>query len=398
MARRSGARRLAGLLLGFWGAFGSWACGGDAQRDAAAPGSDGALTNEATEVVALPDEALNATWQELGVPGASNRPALAATPSGYFALSRRQLGDAKAPSGWESHLYRSTDGIRWQRVEVSADNGNLWLRGVAYGAGRYVLAGMRFGGGDGVIFHSTDAEHWQEIAVATGAPSGLSGVVFVGSRFFALSTFRTLLSSADGVAWSSVDLGTTVMPLDVTFGNGQYLVVGSGDVQRSSDGLRWLPAPLDCAMPGACITDPSGNVGQGLHNRAVFAAGVFFIDQAASLDGQTWQSLPGRYPLATAAGRVLGSTATDELAIWAPNEAPHALASVRYIDTLAGGDRATYMRWNGAVQPSELAAENFPSDLPLPERLEFPLPSGGDCTTASCVIVGERLYLIPTAP
>ncbi|HWO08379.1 MAG TPA: hypothetical protein VNN80_02835, partial [Polyangiaceae bacterium] len=307
MVRPRRERRAAALLLGLCGASGLCSCGTAAERDAATQSSAGALENDRAEA-ALPEEALNATWQELAVPGASNRPALASTPVGFLAVSRRTVGDTRAPSAWESYLYRSSDGIGWQRVEVSADNSNLWLRGVAYGAGHYVLAGMRFGGGDGVIFHSTDAEHWEEIPVSTGAPSGLSAVVFAGSRFFALSTFRTLLSSSDGAAWASVDLGSTVMPLDVTFGNGLYLLVGSGDVQRSADGARWVPTQLDCAMPGACITDPGGNVLQGLHSRAVFAAGTFFIDQASSADGQSWQPLPGRYPRASVGGFVLGST------------------------------------------------------------------------------------------
>src|SRR5687767_3852221 len=38
------------------------------------------------------DDALAATWQELGVPGTSNRPDLASTPSGWFALSQRTVG------------------------------------------------------------------------------------------------------------------------------------------------------------------------------------------------------------------------------------------------------------------------------------------------------------------
>jgi hypothetical protein len=342
--------------------------------------------------------ALAATWQELGLPAASNGPDLASTPSGWFALSRRSVGDARAPSAWESYLYRSSDGIRWQSVRVSDETDDLWLRGVAYGAGRYVLAGMRIGGNDGAIFHSTDGEHWQEVAVATGAPSGLADVVFAGGQFFALSTFRTLLRSTDGIAWQAVDLATTVMPLDVTFGRDQFLLVGSGDVQRSNDGLSWQPSRLGCDMPGACITNPDGDVAQGLHSRAVFAAGTYFIDQASSSDGATWQSLPGLYPAASVADSVIGSSSESELALWGPGEAPQSLDGVRYIATLSDDDRAERMRWNGAIQPNEQTIENFPNSEPLPEQLEFPIPSGGDCTSAICVMVGNQLYLVATAP
>jgi hypothetical protein len=373
-------------------------CGGSAQQNGTRT-SDGDVASEPGGAAALPEQALpegalEATWRELGVAAANAGPALAATPTGFMALSQRSLGDARVPSAWESHLYRSTDGIRWDRVTVSADNDTLWLRGVAYGAGHYVLAGMRFRGGDGVIFHSTDGESWDEIPVVTGAPSGLADVVFSGGRFFALSTFRTLLTSSDGSNWRSVDLETTVMPLDVTFGQGQFLLVGSGDVQRSTDGLVWTPTPLDCALPGACISDPSGRVLQGLHSRAVFSEGTFFIDQATSTDGLTWAAAPGQYPLDEAGGQVIGSTASAALAIWSGGRAPRPLASIRYVESLSGAERSLRTRFNGALRPTEVGSESYPSDVAMPEQLEFPISGGADCTTKPCVVVSGHLYLL----
>lgn len=395
LAGMQAERKAAGALLGLCGALALWGCGAKDEPDSMADGSGEARgMGGGSGTVSLHEGALNGSWQELGVPGAGNRPALATTPTGYYALSRRSVGDSRAPSAWESHLYRSTDGICWQRVEVSDANDNLWLRGVAYGGGNYVLAGMRFGEGDGVVFHSRDGEHWDELPVTTGAPSGLSGVVFAGSRFFALSTFRTLLSSTDGVAWTSIDLATTVMPLDVTFGKGQYLLVGSGDLQRSSDGLQWSPIQLDCAIPGACIMAPDGNVSQSVHYRAVFAAGAFFIDEASSTDGEAWRSLPGQYPQAGVDGHVLGSTATEELASWKPGEAPRPLAAVRYLETLSEDDAPSRMLWNGAVDPNEFDVANFPNESSPPEQVEFPVPGGNDCTVGSCFLVGDRLYLV----
>lgn len=394
MRKRRAERRLSDVPLWLGQALLVISCGAKNELDST-PSSPGVeKADGSTPAMSLPNEALNATWQELGVPGAGNRPALATTPTGYYALSQRSLGDSKAPSAWESHLYRSTDGVHWQRIEASNANDNLWLRGIAYGAGRYVLAGMRFGEGDGVILQSDDGEHWQEQSVTTGAPSGLSNVVFAGSRFFALSTHRTVLTSADGGDWTPVDFSTTVMPLDVTFGSGQYVLVGSGDLQRSPDGLQWTPTPLDCALPGACMVDPSGAVQQGVHHRVVFAAGTFFIDQASSTDGQFWQSLPEQYPFAAIDGHVFGRTATQELVSWRPGEAPRALMSVRYLAALPEDERAARALWNGAVEPEEFTADHFPNDSPLPGQLEFPLPHGDDCTIAPCMVVGDRLYLV----
>jgi hypothetical protein len=406
MAGRRGEPGTArGVFLGRVGAVWLAGCAGATGPEATGPGEVAALVypgpnGEAVTPPALGDAALGATWQELGVPGVGNRPALASTPSGWLSVSRRSVGDPKAPTTNETYLYRSTDGIRWRRFEVSDRNDNLWIRGVAYGAGHYVLAGRRFGDGGGdVLFDSVDGQHWDERSVDSGAPSGFYAVVFVGGRFFVLSTFRAVLTSVDGREWRSVDLGTTVMPLDVTFGHAQYLLVGSGDIQRSSNGLDWQPAAaLDCAMPGACIANPDGVVGQSVHYRAVFAGDTYFIDQASSTDGRSWRSLPGLYPEARVDDYVLGRSTGERLVLWAPGGAAQPLANTRYIELLADANRADGMRWNGAVEPNEFKAENFPDGVPPPDAIEFPIPSGADCTTSRCAIVGERFYLVSPAP
>jgi hypothetical protein len=366
----------------------------------ASPGSGGGSAvavplGEAAQAP-LDEAAREANWLELGVPGVSNRPALASSPSGWLALSRRSVGDARAPSGWESYLYRSNDGVRWQKVEVSDHNDNLWLRGVAYGAGRYVLAGHRFGeSGGGVIFSSDDGSSWVEAAVALPDAEQLAGAVYAGGRFFALGTLKSLLTSVDGAEWAALDLHEqTLQPHDVAFGGGRYLVVGSGNPQFSLDGISWQSAPLECALPGACVETPSGQFAPGYQTHAVYADGRYFIDQATSTDAETWHALPGLFPEAAVDGEVLGSSDAEPLLLWSPGETPEPLRNTRYIDSLSGTERTLRMRWNGAVKPGEVSADNFPNEEAPPDDLEFPLASGLDCATSRCLIVGERLFLI----
>src|SRR5262245_58825665 len=148
-------------IMGLVSSFALWSCGAASDRlppeqqsrDATAsegdPGADdddgagdgtddGPVDADGTPLALARDAAVSATWQELGTPGASNRPDLTGTPGGWLALSQRTVGDARAPSAWESYLYRSTDGIRWHNVHISDETDNPWLRGVAYAAGRYV--------------------------------------------------------------------------------------------------------------------------------------------------------------------------------------------------------------------------------------------------------------------
>jgi hypothetical protein len=206
-----------------------------------------------------------------------------------------------------------------------------------------------------------------------------------------------LLRSTDGTGWTTVELATT-FPKDIAFGRDRFLLVGSGDVQRSTDGLVWQPTHLSCDMPGACISNPDGVVTRDVHDRAVFAAGTYFIDQASSADSNTWRALPGLYPAASLEDSVIGSNADGELMLWGPDGAAQALDAVRYLETLSDADRADGMRWNGSVEPREVESENFPNGAPLPDRLEFPIPSSLDCSTARCVLAGERLYLVSAVP
>jgi hypothetical protein len=137
---------------------------------------------------------------------------------------------------------------------------------------------------------------------------------------------------------------------------------------------------------------------QSVHYRAIFAEGTYFIDQASSTDGRSWQSLPDLYPEARADGYVLGRSTDERLVIWEPGGAARPLANVKYLETLSDANRAERMRWNGAVDPNESGVENFPNADPPPDSIEFPLASGADCTTSRCAIVGDRLFLVSPAP
>jgi hypothetical protein len=47
---------------------------------------------------------------------------------------------------------------------------------------------------------------------------------------------------------------------------------------------------------------------------------------------------------------------------------------------------------------TNFSAENFPNADPPPDSIELPIPSGADCTTSRCAIVGERFFLVSPAP
>jgi hypothetical protein len=359
--------------------------GGGAPADADGMRGGRTLSEEqfAAAVVTPPDtpdrpDTTGGAWRVIEVPGASNLPSVVRTASGWMSLSSRFLGpDAKALTGVESALYRSRDGVHWELLPLGPRGTDLQLQSLAYGAGRYVMVGARFGG-QGVVWTSSDGERWTESLQSLSGPFAWNTVTFVKDRFFAFG-FGQLASSPTGESWTA--LPTHIIQLGAgAYGNGRYLLLGNGPPQTSEDGYAWEEHPLDCTLPGACITDPSGGVGQTVHYSALFAEGRFFTEQLSSLDGVTWEAQPGLSPNMYIDGHFLGAFGLSAgIATWTLGGPAQTLRVVRPSKsavTLAGRDGV------GVLD----------RDAPLPETVDVPFEDGLTCETAACV---GGLLLVP---
>lgn len=319
-------------------------------------------------------------WRVIEVPTAANSERVVRTPSGWMSLSYRFLGDdARAPSGVESALYRSSDGVHWQLLPLDPTSNDLRLVDLAYGAGRYVMVGERQS--EGVIWTSSDGEQWTESSQSLSGPYIWGTLAFVKDRFFAFG-FRQLAASETGERWEA--LPTHIVQGGAgAYGNGRYLLLGNGPMQTSEDGRAWQEHSLDCNLPGSCITNPSGGVAQGYHHAALFAEGRFFTEELSSPDGASWEAQPGRSPLAYISGRFLGhSSLAAGLATWTlggPVQTLRVIRPSKSAVTAAGRDRV------GTLD----------RQAPLPETVDVPFEDGLTCESATCVLVGGRLLLVP---
>jgi hypothetical protein len=310
-------------------------------------------------------------WLQLPVPYASESPHIARGPDGFVVLSREIVG-GKAITATHNYLYRSPDGITWTSVPLPDVPGFFTFRGITYAGGLYVIAGAW--GSASEIWTSPDLSRWTKYHFDVGA-SGLADVTHAGGRLFALGTFRQSLTSPDGAHWTVLDL-ETLQPGAVVFGNGRYVLVGSGPLQLSTDGLHWQPNPLDCALPGACITDPGGGVHQGYHPGAVFAGDRFYVDQLWSSDGLNWQPHGEPNAVAYLGGYLLG---------WKPDTA----------------GEPTLNAWKPGQVPIPVAVAQVSPPIPRlsdgvsPPTIQSPLPDARSCATHRCVIIASGLYLIP---
>src|SRR5690606_30214145 len=98
-----------------------------------------------------------------------------------------------------NEIITSPDGITW--TERTSDSTSDHFRGVAYGAGKYVVVGIE----PNPIIVSTDGITWNY--VSSGVLGSFADVIYTGSKFVALahtvSGFR-VSSSTDGITWSAI--------------------------------------------------------------------------------------------------------------------------------------------------------------------------------------------------
>lgn len=368
------------LLIGCGGQGGLGA--GDAMPDAPSLVAEQFDTAVVTPPAAVGDADAGGAWRVIEVPAATNQPSIVSTPSGWLALSRRSLGDARAPSAWQSVLYRSRDGVHWQLVPLDPGSDDLQLGTLAYGAGRYVMVGVRTGN-RGIVWTSSDGERWSESAQPVADGEVWRRVVFARDRFFAFG-FRYLGVSETGESWTLVPTAL-VQGEAAAYGNGRYLLVGSGPALTSEDGRQWQEHAIDCSLAGACITDPSGGIHQGYHTHAIFAEGSFFTNELASVDGATWQAQPGRSPTAHVAGHFLGSVSLSEgLGVWTLDGPVQTLRLIR-------PSRAAQTEAGRAL--TSLGVLDW--EAPLPDTVDVEFEDGLTCQNAGCVLVDDRLLLVP---
>ena len=125
-------------------------------------------------------------------------------------------------------IVTSADGMAWNEQISGTDT---WLYGIAYGNNTFVAVGGY------TILTSPDGAAW---APQTEAPHILEDVAYGDNMFVAVGGDGTIVTSLDGVVWTTRDSGTTEWLNAVAYGNTRFVVVGdNGTILTSSDGQTW---------------------------------------------------------------------------------------------------------------------------------------------------------------
>lgn len=153
--------------------------------------------------------------------------------------------------GTSATLLTSPDGRSWERRELPV-GGGFTVQGLAYGQGLFVAVGSLEppgeAGGEGRVLTSADGVRWVEQPAAvrvlegTGRSRVLRGVSFGAGRFVAASENAALVSE-DGAVWRPAVLEPDCALIGVAYLGGYFVARGScADVYVSPDGVRWQSA------------------------------------------------------------------------------------------------------------------------------------------------------------
>ncbi len=139
------------------------------------------------------------------------------------------------PSGGSSAaIFSSSDGTSWVQRTSSASNN---LQAVAWGGGVFLAVGT-----GGVMVSSTDGVTWSTTGLTGITANALRSVRYLNGQFVAAGDGGTILTGtySSGWTWNTRSSGTMNALYGVAFGGGQYFAVGqSGTAIRSLDGITW---------------------------------------------------------------------------------------------------------------------------------------------------------------
>lgn len=219
---------------------------------------------------------------------------------GTFLLGRASSTSITAGSTWA--YATSSDGANWtmRSANVGGTGFRLQPRGMCFGGGRFVAMfnTSNTATGNVVPFHSADTITW----TASAAPAGLVantlsdiiGIAHSGGTaaglFVAigmadgngLATNR-YITSPDGIAWTARSLPVSAQWRDIGFGNGRFVVVGTGNIAlHSVDGINWSQATMPSSANWTTLAYGDG--------RWVVVAPLSTA-AATSTDGITWTTM-----------------------------------------------------------------------------------------------------------
>jgi photosystem II stability/assembly factor-like uncharacterized protein len=192
------------------------------------------------------------------------------------------------PGGPGSPAIEATPRLAGNTWNTGLNAGTTDLRGVAYGAGWFVAAGL-----GGSSYYSLDGNVWN--ALSNSNPADFYSVAFNGAVFLGVGAGGNMMSLSPGqTSWTQQTSPTFNTLYAIANGNALVVAVGaSGTIITSPNGAIWTTdsSPTGYSLYGVAYGVAKGTTGTYV---AVGAAGTLLY----STDGVTW-SRAANSPLPT---------------------------------------------------------------------------------------------------
>ncbi|OIR03186.1 hypothetical protein GALL_147060 [mine drainage metagenome] len=193
------------------------------------------------------------------------------------------------PGGPGSPAIEATPRLAGNTWNTGINAGTTDLRGVAYGAGWFVAAGV-----GGSSFYSLDGNVWN--ALNNPNPTDFYSVAFNGAVFLGVGANGNVMSLSPGQsAWTQQNSGTNNTLYAVANGNALVVAAGANGtiITTNNSGTSWI---TDSSPTGYSLYGVAYGVAKGITGTyvAVGAAGTLLY----STDGVTWY-LAANSPLPT---------------------------------------------------------------------------------------------------
>lgn len=196
--------------------------------------------------------------------------------------------------GLDATIATSPDGITWTIRRMSTAQMNL--NAVAFANGKFIAVGggtpTKIAGG--LVMTSTNGSDWTINETVAGNTNAQFFDIVYGNNVWVItgSSSTPLLSSADGVTWTSRSVPGGVIPGTGSFGNGRFVFSGNGNtVITSTDGITWTRNAV-AGTPGAS-SPYIGDVAFGGGKFVAIGRDSSFNGAAyTSADAVTWTAAP----------------------------------------------------------------------------------------------------------
>ncbi|AZN39211.1 InlB B-repeat-containing protein [Paenibacillus albus] len=222
-----------------------------------------------------------ASWTTVDAGIAHELRSLVYGPTGFVGVGYGQQIQYGQQS-YHGKIMRSNDGVSWESITALPHESGTQLFGITTnGTDQYVAVGALSDidfNQTPVILTSDDGTAWsaQASAVSSGA---MNAVTYGNGQYVAVGSGGVIQTSSNGMSWTQQSSGVTATLRGVTYGNGKFVAVGSSSkILTSSNGTTWSAA-----------TPPVS----GTFNSIAYGDGTFVIAGnggviMSSQDGSNW--------------------------------------------------------------------------------------------------------------